>query len=194
PVELQVKWEGIQWVITHGEYMPYDQVIKTAMEWTFQDYNISYEMQDIQDFADSMGQWEPFPDAVEAIKELKKYCKVTVITQGTSDIIQATDKNFGFGFDDFVTSDMVNAYKPKYDGFKLSQKRLGMTEKEILHAGFGYKYDIIPASQLGYTTCWVNRSGEPRPAGQSETFMVGDLKTLAAIIRYQSEHDDFYSF
>lgn len=194
PVQLQVTWEGMQWVITHGEYMPYDEVIKTAMKWTLDDFRIPATQEDIDAFGASMGYWEPFPDAVEAIKELKKYCKVAIITQGTEEIAKLTDKNFGFGFDGYFTSDKVNTYKPNFDGFKLSQKELGLTEKEILHAGFGYKYDIVPATQLGYQTCWVNRSGEPRPADCCETYMVGDLKTLAAIIKYQAEHDDFYSF
>ena len=100
-----------------------------------------------------------------------------------NDIIKESVKQIGVEFDDIVTAEMAGAYKPSDKGFHLSQKRLGLTAADILHAGFGFKYDITPGSRLGYETCWVNRQGEPRPLNVWETFMVGDLKTLAQLIK-----------
>jgi FMN phosphatase YigB (HAD superfamily) len=49
-------------------------------------------------------------------------------------------------------------------------------------SGFGFKYDVVPASELGYTTVWVNRQGEARPLDVKETFLVGDMRTLAYLV------------
>ncbi len=62
----------------------------------------------------------------------------------------------------------------------------------MMHAGFGFKYDVIPGNQLGYRTIWVNRQGIVRPidgvSGEllqycKEDILCGDLQTLAYIIR-----------
>ena len=54
-------------------------------------------------------------------------------------------------------------------------------EQGILKVYF-YKYDIVPAKKLGYTTVWVNRQGLGRPGRVKETFLVGDLRARAYVI------------
>ena len=71
----------------------------------------------------------------DALLELKKYTKVTLITNTDNDIIKESVKQIGVEFDDIVTAEMAGAYKPSHKGFYLSQKRLGLTEKDILHEG-----------------------------------------------------------
>jgi hypothetical protein len=48
---------------------------------------------------------------------------------------------------------------------------------------FDFKYDIVPATELGCTTVWVNRQGEARPMDVKETFLVGDMRTLAYLVK-----------
>lgn len=86
-------------------------------------------------------------------------------------------------FDDIITAEQAKAYKPNHKGFHLTRERLGLQVSEVWHAGFGFKYDIVPATELGYTTVWVNRQGEARPMDVKETFLVGDLRTLAYLVR-----------
>ena len=71
---------------------------------------------------------------------------------------------------------------PSHKGFRLARERLGLPKSEIWHAGFGFKYDIVPATELGYTTVWVNRQGEARPVNVKETFLVGDMQTLVYLV------------
>lgn len=183
PKELQRRWEEIQFVYIQVQYKPYFEVLKDTMSMTCREYGFEFTNQDCEEFADSMGKWQPFPDSKAALEELKKYTKITLITNTDNDIIKESVKQIGVEFDDIVTAEMAGAYKPSDKGFHLSQKRLGLTAADILHAGFGFKYDITPGSRLGYETCWVNRQGEPRPLNVWETFMVGDLKTLAQLIK-----------
>ena len=86
-------------------------------------------------------------------------------------------------FDDIITAEQARAYKPSHEGFLLARERLGLKVKEIWHAGFGFKYDIVPAKKLGYTTVWVNRQGLARPGRVKESFLVGDMRTLAYVIK-----------
>lgn len=86
-------------------------------------------------------------------------------------------------FDEIITAEQAGAYKPAHEGFLLARERLGLKIKEIWHAGFGFKYDIVPAHKLGYTTVWVNRQRHARPGRVKETFLVGDMRTLAYLIK-----------
>jgi 2-haloacid dehalogenase len=86
-------------------------------------------------------------------------------------------------FDEIITAERAKAYKPSHKGFLLARERLGLQVSEIWHAGFGFKYDVVPATELGYTTVWVNRQGVARPMDVKETFLVGDMRTLAYLIK-----------
>lgn len=180
---VQRRWEEIQFVYIRIQYKPYFTVLKDTMKMTCEEFGIPFTNQDAEEFAASMGTWQPFPDSKAALEEMHKYCKLTLITNTDNDIIKESVKQIPFEFDDIVTAEMAGAYKPSHKGFKLSQERLGLTEKDILHAGFGFKYDVVPATALGYKTAWVNRQGEQRPLNVWETVMTGDLKTLAQVIK-----------
>lgn len=164
------------------------------MGMTCKEYGLSFTKHDCENFAENIANWKPFADSHDALLELQKYTKITLLTNCDNALIKESVKQIGVEFDDIVTAEMAGIYKPAYGGFKLSQKRLGLTEKEMIHAAFGFKYDIVPATALGYRTCWVNRQGEPRPMDVWESFMVGDLRTLAVVVKYMAENDDFIAF
>jgi 2-haloacid dehalogenase len=180
---LQHRWEEIQFVYIQERYRPYREVLRDTMHMALDTTQIPYAEEDIDAFADSMGQWQPFPDTKEAILELQKFLKVVLITNTDNQIIQETERTIDVKFDEIITAEQAGAYKPSHKGFQLARERLGLDVSEIWHAGFGFKYDIVPATELGYTTVWVNRQGEARPVDVKETFLVGDMRTLVYVIK-----------
>jgi 2-haloacid dehalogenase len=183
PQTLQKEWEEIQFRSIQEPYRPYRQVLRETMKMAFDMFHIPFDEVEAGEFADSMGRWQPFPDTKDAIIELQKYLKVVLITNTDDSIIQETERTIGVKFDDVITAEQAKAYKPSHKGFLLARERLGLRVSEIWHAGFGFKYDVVPATELGYTTVWVNRQGEGRPVDVKETFMVGDMRTLAYLIK-----------
>src|SRR6266705_4179967 len=145
----------------------------------FNNYHIPTNNEECDEFADSMGYWKPLTDTRDAILELQKLVKVALITNTDNQIIQETERMLDVKFDEIITAEQAMAYKPSHKGFQLARERLGLDVSEIWHAGFGFKYDIVPATELGYTTVWVNRQGEVRPVDVKETFLVGDMRKLA---------------
>ena len=183
PRMLQRAWEVIQIHSIQENYRPYRQVLRDTMKLAFEQFYIPYDEADGEAFASSMGHWKPFSDTRDAILTLQKLTKVVLITNTDDSIIAQTEKTIGVKFDAIITAEQAGAYKPSHKGFHLARKRLGLEVSEIWHAGFGFKYDIVPASELGYTTVWVNRQGEARPVNVKETFLVGDMRTLAYLVR-----------
>lgn len=180
---LQTEWEEIQFQYIQEKYRPYRQVLRDTLRMVFNNHRIPTNNEEFDEFADSMGYWKPFPDTRDAILELQKYVKVALITNTDDDIIQETEKTIGVKFDEIITAQQAGAYKPSHKGFHLARERLGLPKEEIWHAGFGFKYDVVPATELGYVTIWVNRQGEVRPVEVKETFLVGDMRTLVYLIK-----------
>ena len=183
PQTLQEDWEEIQFQYIQEKYRPYRQVLRDTLRMVFKNYAIPISSEECEDFADSMGFWKPFPDTRDAILELQKLVKVVLITNTDDDIIAQTQKTIGVQFDDIITAQQAGAYKPSHKGFDLARERLQLPKEDIWHAGFGFKYDIVPATELGYMTVWVNRQGEVRPVDVKETFLVGDMRTLAYLMK-----------
>jgi 2-haloacid dehalogenase len=180
---LQAEWEEIQFRSIQEQYRPYRQVLHDTMKIALDMFHLPYDEKDVEAFADSMGRWQPFPDTKDAVIELQRYVKVVLITNTDNAIIAETERTIGVKFDEIITAEQAGAYKPSHKGFLLARERLGLQISEIWHAGFGFKYDIVPATELGYTTVWVNRQGEARPVDVKETFLVGDMRTLAYLIK-----------
>jgi 2-haloalkanoic acid dehalogenase type II len=183
PLMLQAEWEEIQFLYIQEHYRPYRQVLRDTLRMAFDNYQIPTNDEECDTFANSMGSWKPFPDTRDAILELQKLVKVVLITNSDDTIIAETERTIGVKFDDIITAEQAGAYKPSHKGFHLARERLGLDVSEIWHAGFGFKYDIVPATELGYTTVWVNRQGEVRPVNVKETFLVGDMRTLAYLVK-----------
>lgn len=183
PLTLQAEWEEIQFLYIQDQYRPYRQVLRDTLRMTFENYNIPTSDEECDEFAHSMGHWKPFPDTRDAILELQKLVKVVLITNTDDAIIAETERTIGVKFDEIITAEQAHAYKPGHKGFLLARERLGLDVSEIWHAGFGFKYDIVPATELGYITVWVNRQGEVRPVDVKETFLVGDMRTLVYLVR-----------
>jgi len=183
PRDLQHKWEEIQFVTIQEQYRPYREVLRDSMRMALDTSQIPYAEQDLDEFANSMGKWQPFPDTKQAIIELQKLTKTVLITNTDNDIIAETEQTIGVKFDDIITAEQAGAYKPSHKGFQLARERLGLDVSEIWHAGFGFKYDIVPATELGYTTVWVNKQGDGRPVAVKETFLVGDMRTLVYLVK-----------
>lgn len=182
-VALQRQWEAIQFEYIQEQYRSYKEVLKNTLELTFQENNLPFSEEDATRFSESMGTWQPFEDTKDALLELKKYTKIALITNTDDAIIQETIKQIGVEFDEIITAEQAGAYKPSHKGFHLALERLGLDKSEILHTGFGFKYDVVPATELGIASCWVNRYGEVRPADVEETYLVGDMKTFALLIK-----------
>ncbi len=183
PKTLQKVWEEIQFHYIQEKYRPYRQVLRETMKMAFDMFHIPFDEVEVEEFANSMGRWQPFPDTKDAIIELQKYLKVVLLTNTDDSIIAQTEQTIGVKFDEIITAEQARAYKPSHKGFLLARERLGLPVSDIWHAGFGFKYDIVPATELGYTTVWVNRQGEARPVDVKETFLVGDMRTLAYLIK-----------
>jgi len=91
-------------------------------------------------------------------------------------------KLMGVEFDALVTAEDAKVYKPSPRIFEFALQRLNELPERILHVAFGFKYDLAPAKQVGMKTCWLNRSGEPKPEGIEPDFVVSTMEEVVRLI------------
>jgi 2-haloacid dehalogenase len=141
---------------------------------------------------DSVPNWRPFPDTIEALHRLKARYQLAIISNVDDDLFAATARRLEVAFDHVITAQQARAYKPSSPIFHLAQQRTGVTLARWLHVGQSIYHDVIPAGALGIATAWVNRpsprpgAGAAKAASGQPDLEVPDLKTLAQMALGQS--------
>jgi putative hydrolase of the HAD superfamily len=86
-------------------------------------------------------------------------------------------------FQTIVVSDAVGWRKPKPIIFEETLRRLGVGPREALFVGDRPDIDVIGAQGVAMDVAWINRAGEPLPAGiPAPQFEIRDLAELDAIV------------
>ncbi len=179
---LHRRWEEIQFDLIQREYRPYKDILRLSLEATLKEFDIPYSPEDGDAFAASMPTWKPFPDVAPALQELKRHVRIAIISNTDNDILRESVKLMGVEFDALVTAEDAKVYKPSPLIFEFALQRLGEPPERILHVAFGFKYDLAPAKQVGMVTCWLNRTGEPKPKGVEPDFVVSTMNEVVGIV------------
>jgi 2-haloacid dehalogenase len=170
-----------------GDYQPYRAVLRQVMQQFSEKLDFAPTPDQANCLVDSIQNWQPFPDSVEALKSLKQKFKLVVVSNVDDDLFAQTAKRLDVPFDFVITASQAKSYKPSFNNFEVAFKKTGIPRDKILHVAQSIYHDIVPAKALGLSTVWVNRrQGQPgfgatRPASSHPDLEVPDLKTLAAI-------------
>lgn len=137
----------------------------------------------------SIPQWPAFPDAVVALKRLRKHFRLVAQTNSDNWALQHFAHTLDQPFDDLVTAEDVGHNKPDPQVFAYARGRqsvLGYKLADFLHVAQSQYHDIGIARKLGYTVCWIERrkgkaSFGATPAPQTVTIPDYHFATLAEL-------------
>jgi putative hydrolase of the HAD superfamily len=104
--------------------------------------------------------YQPFPDSIEALKQLRTKFRLVAMTNADRVTLSAYAHALGNPFDDTVCADETGVAKPNPEFFaynKGRQSALGYKQSDILHVAQSQYHDIGIARQLGYKVCWIER-------------------------------------
>jgi len=73
------------------------------------------------------------------------------------DLFASTRPKLEVEFDEVVTAQQAQAYKPSLKLFELALTRINAPAHRVLHVGQSIYHDVVPAQSLGLATAWVNR-------------------------------------
>ncbi|HEV8320389.1 MAG TPA: haloacid dehalogenase type II [Myxococcota bacterium] len=178
PDDFYRRWEEHQFQLL-VPYRGYRDITARAVERVLKDLKLPVDPEDGPSLADAIPTWRPFPDTPEALRRLGARFKVGIVSNMDNVVLFETISRLGAPIHHRTSAEDARAYKPDQAPFELALKRLALDPGEVLHAGFGWRYDIAPARALGMQTCFVNRGGMPRPAGLECDLEVPSLAALA---------------
>jgi 2-haloacid dehalogenase len=155
-----------------GEYRCYREVLDSVVRQFGEQFGFVPSDQEARSLAESLTDWKPWPDTVEALRALGSRFRLAIISNVDDDLFAATRPQLEVDFDQVVTAQQAQAYKPSGKIFQLALRRLGVPPDRVLHVAQSLYHDVISAQSLGLATVWVNRP--------SARHGVGAVKAVAA--------------
>jgi 2-haloacid dehalogenase len=164
-------------------YRSYRQILASIMGDFAREFHVQFTDEEANGLAQSIRSWEPFPDAVPALRRLKSRYKLAILSNIDDDLFAFTAPKLEVQLDCVVTAQQAQSYKPSLRNFEMLLKRLGIEKERLLHVAESLYHDVVPVQKLGIATVWVNRRQGRAAAATRLVAAQPDLEvpTLAAL-------------
>ncbi len=169
-----------------GAFRPYREVLESVVRQLGAELRFTPTAEEVRSLPDSLGTWKPWPDTVAALRELKTRFRLAILSNVDDDLFALTRPKLEVEFDEVITAQQAQAYKPSLKLFELALSRINAPAHRVLHVGQSIYHDVIPAQALGLATVWVNRPsarpgvGAVKAAEAKPDLTVSSLAELAA--------------
>jgi 2-haloacid dehalogenase len=169
-----------------GTFHPYREVLQSVVRRFGAEVGFTPTAEQARSLPDSLSTWEPWPDTVEALRRLKSRFRLAIVSNVDDDLFAATRPKLEVEFDEVITAQQAQAYKPSLKMFELALSRVNAPAHRVLHVGQSIYHDVIPAQALGLATVWVNRPsaragvGAVKAAEAKPDLTVSSLAELAS--------------
>jgi 2-haloacid dehalogenase len=152
--------------------LSYREVMTAAMR------ELGASEDEVGTLADSLPSWEPFPEVRGALTEARRRgWKLAILSNTDRDFIEASMKRIGVPFELAIVASEIGSYKPRHSHWLRFFEETGASRDQHVHVAQSHVHDIVPATELGLKTIWINRrgqTGDPPPARE-----LHDLSNLA---------------
>jgi 2-haloacid dehalogenase len=140
-----------------GKFHPYREVLESVVRQFGDELRFTPTVEEARSLPDSLATWQPWPDTVAALRQLKTRFRLAILSNVDDDLFALTRPKLEVDFDEVITAQQAQAYKPSLKLFELALSRIHAPAHRVLHVGQSVYHDVIPAQALGLATVWVNR-------------------------------------
>jgi 2-haloacid dehalogenase len=140
-----------------GAFHPYREVLQSVVRQFGDELGFVATAEEVRSLPNSLAMWKPWPDTVAALRQLKSRYRLAILSNVDDDLFAATRPQLEVDFDEVITAQQAQAYKPSLKIFEFALARIQAPAHRILHVGQSIYHDVIPAQALGLATVWVNR-------------------------------------
>jgi 2-haloacid dehalogenase len=159
--DLLERYHGLEPEVQAEEYRPYAAVLTLTLE------RLAGEAGGLPEgeagaLVRSLPDWPPFPDVPGALDELRRRgWQLAILSNSDRDLIAASERAIGVPFDLTVVAEDVGSYKPAHAHWERFFELTTADRDGHVHVAASLFHDIAPAGELGLTSVWINRLGEP---------------------------------
>ncbi len=166
--ELSVLWRDTQIAYTRirtlsDRYAPFWQVTEDALAFSARRLGLDLGEDARKRLMSQYACLSAFPENLGALRELKQLgLPLAILSNGTPEMLDIAVKSAGMSglFDHLLSVEAVKKYKTAPEAYRLGSDAFKLPTREILFVSSNC-WDAIGATWFGYTTFWINRSGQP---------------------------------
>src|ERR1700728_558976 len=169
-----------------GTFRRYRDVLESVVRQFAAEFRFTPSAEQVRSLPDSLPTWRPWPDTVDALRQLKNRFRLAILSNVDDDLFAGTRSQLRVDFDAVITAQQAQAYKPSLKLFELALSRINAPAHRVLHVAQSIYHDVVPAQLLGLATVWVNRPsarpgvGAVKAAEAKPDLTVSSLAELAA--------------
>jgi len=131
--------------------------------------------------ARSLPSWEAFPEVRASLEEVRsRGWKLAILSNTDRDFIDSSMQRIGVPFELAIVASEIGSYKPGHRHWERFFEETGASPEGHVHVAQSHFHDVVPATELGLRSVWINRLGEegdPRPTRE-----LPDLAGLAGTL------------
>jgi len=168
-----------------GPFRPYREVLQSVVRRFGAELGFSPTEAEVRSLPESLPGWQPWPDTVAALGTLKSRFRLAILSNVDDDLFAATRPQLKVDFDEVITAQQAQAYKPSHKVFEMALKRIKTPTQRILHVGQSIYHDVIPAQAMGLASVWVNRPSARKGIGAVKAAEAApdlEVANLAALV------------
>jgi 2-haloacid dehalogenase len=119
------------------------------------------DLEDETALARSLPSWEPHPEVRRALEVARERgWKLAILSNTDSDFIDASMERIGVPFELAIVASEIGSYKPAHGHWKRFFEQVDVPHDRYVHVAQSHFHDVVPASELGLRSVWINRYGE----------------------------------
>lgn len=162
---LRSKQLEYTWVRTLGglPWRDFRALTADALDFALAAYGIGVDEAFKADFVALYDELDAFPDAVPALRALKRAgWRTAILSNGTRAMLDGavTASGLDAHLDVVVSVDDVGKFKTAREVYQLGCDRLNASPAEVTFYSSN-RWDVAAATAFGFSTVWVNRAGNP---------------------------------
>jgi 2-haloacid dehalogenase len=146
-----------------GRYKPFLEITRDALVFACRKLALPLDDTVVQRLMNQYACLSAFPENLQALRDLKALgLPMAILSNGTPQMLDIAVKSAGMSglFDHLLSVDAVKKYKTAPEAYQLGPDAFGCKAAEILFVSSNC-WDACGATWFGYTTFWINRSGQP---------------------------------
>lgn len=141
--------------------MPYPVILARVHHAIAVHFRLGTSEEADQAFGNSVPYWPAFPDTADALRYLKRYFRLVILSNVHREGFAASNHKLGVEFDAIYTAQDIGSYKPDPANFSYLLENLGkdfgLERGDILHTAQSLFHDHVPARSFGLATAWIDR-------------------------------------
>jgi 2-haloacid dehalogenase len=111
--------------------------------------------------AEALPTWEPFPEVRPALEDARaRGWKLAILSNTDRDFIEASLERIGVPFELAIVASEIHSYKPGHRHWLQFFEETDAPRDGHVHVAQSHFHDVVPATELGLRTIWINRYGE----------------------------------